>query len=196
MHVKYVNSRNHGDAFALSKLKNDIKSLAPSFNTAIVNYKSSQNSHTSIVDIKYKTQFDSKDMVKVIKANLITDRTNKKSSKNYGSYIYKSNKLDLFLNSTFNIISDNDSLISYIINNDLFEIFFKLPQMIKDSFKTFDMNLCLEKRYSNEKWIVIYVFTQLDGVSASNELDLLEDKLCDEFGDNCLDNILISVEFE
>ncbi|MDD6776238.1 MAG: hypothetical protein PUD86_02960 [Methanobacteriaceae archaeon] len=196
MHLKYVKSRNFDTSFEIGKLKNNIKSLAPTITTAIVNYKSSKNSYSPVMDIKYKTQFNSEDMINDIKTKLITEKTNKKSSNNYESNIYESNKLDSFLNSTFNIISDNNSLISYIIDKKLSEILYKLPNMIYESFNTRNLELCLENKYSDEKWVVIYIFTKLDGESASNELDLLEDNLCNKFGDDCLDNILISVEFE
>ena len=46
------------------------------------------------------------------------------------------------------------------------------------------------------KWIDVKIFTKLDGESASNKLDLLEDKLFEKYQDDFLDNILLSVEFE
>ena len=196
MPLRYAKSRNFVTSFGIDKIRNNIKkSLAPTINTAI-NYKSSNNSYSPVMDIKYKTQFSSNDMIDEIKTKLITEKNNKKSSKNYESNIYESNKLDSFLNSTFNIISDNNSLISYIIDKELSEIFYKLPNLIYGSFNTMNLELCLENKYLDEKWVVIYIFTKLDGISASNELNLLEDNLFNEFGDDCLDNILISVEFE
>ena len=51
-------------------------------------------------------------------------------------------------------------------------------------------------KWNNKKWIVVKVFTKLDGESASKKLDLLEDKLFEKYQDDFLDNILLSMEFE
>ena len=103
---------------------------------------------------------------------------------NYGDFIQKSIKLELFLNSTFNIDSNREALISFIINN------------LEEYFDTLDLEIHLENKWNNKKWIVVKVFTKLDGESASNQLDLLDDKLFEKYQDDFLDNILLSVEFE
>ena len=98
---------------------------------------------------------------------------------NYGDFLQKSIKLELFLNSTFNIDSKKE-----------------LPNNLEEYFDTLDLEIHLENKWNNKKWIVVKVFTKLDGESASNQLDLLEDKLFEKYQDDFLDNILLSVEFE
>ena len=115
---------------------------------------------------------------------------------NYGDFLQKSTKLELFLNSTFNIESNREDLISFIINNNLLDIIKELPNNLEEHFDTLDLEIHLENKWNNKKWIVVKVFTKLDGVSASNKLDLLEDKLFEKYQDDFLDNILLSVEFE
>ena len=115
---------------------------------------------------------------------------------NYGDFLQKSIKLELFLNSTFNIESKREDLISFIINNNLLDIIKELPNNLEEYFDTLDLEIHLENKWNNKKWIVVKVFTKLDGESASNKLDLIEDKLFEKYQDVFLDNILLSVEFE
>lgn len=115
---------------------------------------------------------------------------------NYGDFLQKSIKLELFLNSTFNIESKREDLISFIINNNLLDIIKELPNNLEEYFDTLDLEIHLENKWNNKKWIVVKVFTKLDGKSASNKLDLIEDKLFEKYQDDFLDNILLSVEFE
>lgn len=115
---------------------------------------------------------------------------------NYGDFLQKSIKLELFLNSTFNIESKREDLISFIINNNLLDIIKELPNNLEEYFNTLDLEIHLENKWNNKKWIVVKVFTKLDGESASNKLDLIEDKLFEKYQDDFLDNILLSVEFE
>lgn len=115
---------------------------------------------------------------------------------NYGDFLQKSIKLELFLNSTFNIESKREDLISFIINNNLLDIMKELPNNLEEYFDTLDLEIHLENKWNNKKWIVVKVFTKLDGESASNKLDLIEDKLFEKYQDDFLDNILLSVEFE
>lgn len=115
---------------------------------------------------------------------------------NYGDFLQKSIKLELFLNSTFNIESKREDLISFIINNNLLDIVKELPNNLEEYFDTLDLEIHLENKWNNKKWIVVKVFTKLDGESASNKLDLIEDKLFEKYQDDFLDNILLSVEFE
>lgn len=115
---------------------------------------------------------------------------------NYGDFLQKSIKLELFLNSTFNIESKREDLISFIINNNLLDIIKELPNNLEEYFDTLDLEIHLENKWNNKKWIVVKVFTKLDGESASNKLDLIEDKLFEKYQDDFLDNILLSVEFE
>lgn len=115
---------------------------------------------------------------------------------NYGDFLQKSIKLELFLNSTFNIESKREDLVSFIINNNLLDIIKELPNNLEEYFDTLDLEIHLENKWNNKKWIVVKVFTKLDGESASNKLDLIEDKLFEKYQDDFLDNILLSVEFE
>lgn len=115
---------------------------------------------------------------------------------NYSDFLQKSIKLELFLNSTFNIESKREDLISFIINNNLLDIIKELPNNLEEYFDTLDLEIHLENKWNNKKWIVVKVFTKLDGESASNKLDLIEDKLFEKYQDDFLDNILLSVEFE
>ena len=115
---------------------------------------------------------------------------------NYEDFLQKSIKLELFLNSTFNIESKREDLISFIINNNLLDIIKELPNNLEEYFDTLDLEIHLENKWNNKKWIVVKVFTKLDGESASNKLDLIEDKLFEKYQDDFLDNILLSVEFE
>ncbi len=115
---------------------------------------------------------------------------------NYGYFIKKSIKLELYINSTFNIESKREDLISFIINNNLLDIIKELPNNLEEYFDTLDLEIHLENKWNNKKWIVVKVFTKLDGESASNKLDLIEDKLFEKYQDDFLDNILLSVEFE
>lgn len=115
---------------------------------------------------------------------------------NYGDFLQKSTKLELFLISTFNVESNREDLISFIINNKLLDIIKKLPNNLEEYFDTLNLEIHLENKWNNKKWVVVKVFTKLDGESASNKLDLLEDKLFEKYQDDFLDNILLSVEFE
>ena len=110
---------------------------------------------------------------------------------NYGDFLQKSTKLELFLISTFNVESNREDLISFIINNKLLDIIKKLPNNLEEYFDTLNLEIHLEN-----KWIDVKVFTKLDGESASNKLDLIEDKLFEKYQDDFLDNILLSVKFE
>ena len=115
---------------------------------------------------------------------------------NYGDFLQKSTKLELFLNSTFNIESNREDLISFIINNNLLAIIKELPNKLNEYFDTLNLEIHLENILDNKKLVVVKVFTKLDGESASNKLDLLEDKLFETYQNDFLDNILLSMEFE
>jgi len=115
---------------------------------------------------------------------------------NYGDFLQRSKKLELFLNSTFNIESNREDLISFILNNELLSIIGELPNHLKEYFNTTNLEICLENNSIDKKWIIIKIFTKIDGLSASNQLDLLEEKLFKKYKDVFLDNILLSVEFE
>ena len=130
------------------------------------------------------------------KNNENTALSKKYAKVNYGDFLQKSVKLELFLNSTFNIESNREDLISFIINNNLLDIIKELPNNLEEYFDTLDLEIHLENKWDNKKWIVVKVFTKLDGESASNQLDLLEDKLFENYQDDFLDNILLSVEFK
>ena len=97
----------------------------------------------------------------------------------------------MFLISTFNVESKREELISFIINNKLLDIIKELPNNLKEYFDTLNLEIHLEN-----KWIDVKIFTKLDGESASNKLDLIEDKLFEKYQNDFLDNILLSVEFE
>ena len=152
----------------------------------------------SIVENSFKTPRISNKLKvadKFKRNNENTALSTKYAKVNYTDFLQKSNKLELFLNSTFNIKSNREDLISFIINNNLLDIIKELPNNLEEYFDTLELEIHLENR-NNKKWIVVKVFTKLDGVSASNKLDLLEDKLFEKYQDDFLDNILLSVEFE
>lgn len=135
----------------------------------------------------------------------IADKINKKdentticvkhSKITYGDFLQKSSNLELFLNASFNVESNREELISFILNNNLLNIIKILPSSIKTHLNTVDLEIQLETKYRDQKWIVINIFTMLDGNSASNNLDLLEQELTHKFGDEFLNNILFNVEF-
>ena len=77
----------------------------------------------------------------------------------------------------------------------MFEIIFRLPNLLTQFFETMDFDICLEYNFSNELWIVISIFTTHNGCDASNQLDVLEEKLYEAYGDKFFDNILLTVEF-
>ena len=126
-----------------------------------------------------------------LKNNENTALSTKYAKVNYDDFLQKSNELELFLNSTFNVESKREDLISFIINNNLLDIIKELPSNLKEYFDTSNLEIHLEN-----KWIDVKVFTKLDGESASNKLDLIEDKLFEKYQDDFLDNILLSVKFE
>lgn len=92
--------------------------------------------------------------------------------------------------------SNREDLILFIIDNNLLDIIKELLNNVEDYFDNSDLEIRLEDKWNNKKWIVVKIFTKLDGESASNQLDLLEDKLFEKYQDDFLDNILLSVEFE
>ena len=60
--------------------------------------------------------------MQIIQKNNENTASKKKYVKvNYGDFLQKSIKLELFLNSTFNIESNREDLISFIINNNLLD---------------------------------------------------------------------------
>ena len=130
------------------------------------------------------------------KNNENTSLSTKYAKVNYGDFFQKSSKLELFLNSTFNIESNREDLISFIINNNLLGIIKELPNNIEKYFNTLDLEINLETKYDDKKWIVVKVFTNLDGESASKQLDLIEEELIEKYKDNFLDNIILSMEFK
>ena len=130
------------------------------------------------------------------KNNENTSLSTKYAKVNYGDFFQKSSKLELFLNSTFNIESNREDLISFIINNNLLGIIKELPNNIEKYFNTLDLEINLENKYDDKKWIVVKVFTNLDGESASKQLDLIEEELIEKYKDNFLDNIILSMEFK
>lgn len=91
--------------------------------------------------------------------------------------------------------SNCEDLILFIIDNNLFDMIKELVNNVEEYFDTSDFEIHLEDKWNNKKWIVFKIFTNLDGESASNQLDLLEDKLFEKYQDDFLDNILLSVEF-
>ena len=99
-------------------------------------------------------------------------------------------------NSTFIIESNRKDLISFIFNNNLLDIINELPNKLYEFFYTSDLEILLKNKWNSEKWIIVKVFTKMDGESASNKLDLLEDELSEKYEDNFLDNLLITMEFE
>ena len=139
---------------------------------------------------------DIKNALKFIDGKFDTEKTGKFHDKNYGDYLYRSNKLELFLISTFNLKTEDFIIISFILDNKLFDIIKELPNYIYEYFNTIDLNLKLENKYNDEKWLILSIFTTIDGETASEKLDQLEDVLIEKFGDKFLDNILLSVEFE
>ena len=92
--------------------------------------------------------------------------------------------------------SNREDLISFIIDNNLSDIIKELPNNVEEYFDTLDLEVHLENKWNNKEWIVVKIFTKLDGESASNQLELLEDKLFEKYQDVFLDNILLSVVFE
>lgn len=148
----------------------------------------------SIVENSFKTPRISNKLKvadKFKRNNENTALSTKYAKVNYGDFLQKSTKLELFLISTFNVESNREDLISFIINNNLLDIIKKLPNNLEEYFDTLNLEIHLEN-----KWIDVKIFTKLDGESASNKLDLIEDKLFEKYQDDFLDNILLSVEFE
>ena len=94
------------------------------------------------------------------------------------------------------IESNHKDLISFIIDNNLLDIIKELSNNVEEYFDTLDFEIHLENKWSDKEWVVVKIFTDLDGESASNQLELLEDKLFEKYQDVFLDNILLSVEFE
>ena len=92
--------------------------------------------------------------------------------------------------------SNREDLISFINNNNLLDIIKELPNNVEEYFDILDLEIHLENKWNNKEWIVVKIFTKLDGESASNQLELLEDKLFEKYQDVFLDNILLSVEFK
>ena len=92
--------------------------------------------------------------------------------------------------------SNREDLISFIISNNLLDIIKELLNNVEEYFDTLDLEIHLEKKWNNKKWIVVKIFTKLDGESASDKLELLEDELFEKYQDVFLDNILLSVEFK
>ena len=92
--------------------------------------------------------------------------------------------------------SNRGGLISFIIKNNLLDIIKELPNNVEEYFDTLDFEIHLENKWDNKEWVVVKIFTDLDGESASNQLELLENRLFEKYQDVFLDNILLSVEFE
>lgn len=137
-----------------------------------------------------------KSVIKFVTGNFNTRNVNKNANRNYGGYLNKSYELESFLNSTFNINSDTNSVISCIINKELVDIISVLPRLIHNSFNTFNLSLDLDDKYDGDKWIVVSIYTSIDGKLACDFLEELEEKLYSLYGEKYLNNILLSVEFE
>ena len=138
------------------------------------------------------------DPLKMISQKNKKIRTNPSNGKFRGNYdinLDNPNYVKL-LNYSYNINVNKTDIISFIMKNDLTDIILKIPKYIEDSFGNCDLSLTLENKYHNEKWIVVSILTNIDGETASLKLDQLEDELFDIYGDEILDNILLSVEFE
>ena len=92
--------------------------------------------------------------------------------------------------------SNREDLILFVIRNNLVDIIKELLNNVEEYFGTLDLEIHLEKKWNNKEWVVVKIFTKLDGESASNQLELLEDELFEKYQDVFLDNILLSVEFK
>ena len=114
----------------------------------------------------------------------------------YGRFLNESPNLESFFNANFIMESDNDKIMTFIIKNNLYDIFSEIPNKVFEVFHSIDLELSLEQKFRNEQWIVIKIFTEMDGKTASEKLDQLEDFFTEKFDDKFLDNVLLSVEFE
>lgn len=125
-------------------------------------------------------------------------RTNPSNNKSRGSYDINLDNPNYVksLDSSFNIHENKTNLISFIMKNDLINIILKIPKYINESFGKCDLNLTLENKYHDKKWIVITILSDIEGDEASFKLDKLEDKLFEIYDDKIMDNILLSLEFE
>lgn len=139
--------------------------------------------------------YDKHNIKSAFKFNFNTVNVNKNANRNYGGYLNKSYELESFLNSTYNMNYDINTMISHIINKDLSDIIFKLPVLIHTTFNSFNLNLELDDKYDGDKWIVVSILTSMDPQKASDLLDELEENLYNRYGDTYLTNILLSVEF-
>lgn len=128
--------------------------------------------------------------------NVQTKLSRDDNDRYYGRFLNESPNLESFFNANFIMESDNDKIMTFIIKNNLYDIFSEIPNKVFEVFHSIDLELSLEQKFRNEQWIVIKIFTEMDGKTASEKLDQLEDFFTEKFDDKFLDNVLLSVEFE
>ena len=126
------------------------------------------------------------------------NRTNPSNDRFRGSYDINLDNPDYVksLDDHFNINHEKPNVISFIMKNDLINIVLNLPEYINETFGKCDLNLTLENKYHDKKWIVITISVDIEGDEANFKLNQLEDELFDIYDDKIMDNILLSLEFE
>ena len=129
-------------------------------------------------------------------SNNFTNLSRKRYEKNYRNLFYERQRIMSFLKANFYMESEADEIINFIMDKEMMEIIENIPKKVNFYFNKANLNLSLESKYENEKWIVVTLFTTVEGYLASERLDELEEFFISHYQDKFLDNLLFSVEFE
>lgn len=129
-------------------------------------------------------------------SNNFTNLSRKRYEKNYRNLFYERQRIISFLKANFYMESEADEIINFIMDKEMMEIIENIPKKVNFYFNKANLNLSLESKYENEKWIVVTLFTTVEGYLASERLDELEEFFISHYHDKFLDNLLFSVEFE
>lgn len=87
-------------------------------------------------------------------------------------------------------LNNNGHVVDYILTYNLMDIVKKVLKHINNFFNGDDIVLDVDENYL---WFI--VFTSVGGCAAANKIDALDELLISECGDDFLNHIIISPEF-
>ena len=99
--------------------------------------------------------------------------------------------VEKYLNERENVILNNRvEVIDYIIKYDLLDILITCLNHVEFNFRSKDIVLSVA-----EPFLVVTVYTDIDGFLASSIIDKMDELLIGQYGDDFLNHIIISPEW-
>lgn len=104
--------------------------------------------------------------------------------------MFEEYKIKKYLDKNNVCLNNNNHVIDYIMTHNLIDTVKKVLKQVNNFFNSDDIVLDVDENYL---WII--VFTGMGGCAAANKIDALDELLISECGDDFLNHIIISPEF-